>query len=78
MSLVVEGNSVTQVLNGENMKFINISPDEELKVLVSDDFEIVDGHPDFDRKYVTYNALERANEYIKHTYRQGWSLPDIP
>ena len=64
--------------DGGNMRFTNISPVEELKILLSDDFKIIDGHPNFDRKYGTYNALERAGEYIKHTYRQGWSLPAMP
>jgi hypothetical protein len=64
--------------DGENMKFINISPSEELKVMISDDFKVVDGHPTFDKKYVTFNALESAGNYIKHSYRDGWSLPAMP
>ena len=64
--------------DGENMKFTNISASEELKILVSADFNVIDGHPTFDNKYETLNALASANEYIKHTYRQGWGLPDMP
>lgn len=64
--------------DGENMRFTNISASEELKVVVSDDFSVVDGHPTFDKKYLTFNALESAGEYIRHTYRQGWTLPDLP
>jgi len=64
--------------DGENMRFTNISPDEEFKILVSDDFKIVDGRPRFDKKHLTYNALEKAGEYIKHNYRQGWDLPAMP
>ena len=64
--------------DGENMKFINISPTEELKIVISDDFRITDGHPTFDKKYATFNALEAAGKYIKHTYREGWSLPAMP
>lgn len=64
--------------DGENMEFTNISEDEELRIMVSDDFSIIDGHPNFDRRYVTNNARERAREYIKHNYREGWSLPDMP
>ena len=64
--------------DGENMRFTNISPDEEFKILVSDDFKIVDGRPRFDKKHITYNALEKAGEYIKHNYRQGWDLPAMP
>ena len=43
-----------------------------------DDFKVVDGHPTFDKKYQTFNALGSANKYIRHEYRQGWSLPPIP
>jgi len=46
--------------------------------MVSDDFKVVDGHPTFDKKYQTFNALESAEKYIKHTYREGWSLPSMP
>jgi hypothetical protein len=44
----------------------------------SDDFKVVDGHPTFDKKYETFNALESANVYIKHNYREGWNLPAMP
>jgi hypothetical protein len=60
------------------MKFTNISATEELKIMISDDFSVKDGHPTFDKKYETFNALESANSYIKHTYREGWQLPEMP
>jgi hypothetical protein len=55
-----------------------ISQTEELKIMITDDFKVVDGHPSFDKKYETFNALDSANSYIKHTYRTGWSLPAMP
>ena len=61
--------------DGENMRFTNISDTEELKIMLSDDFSVIDGHPTFDKKYKTENALTTSNEYIRHTYRQGWVLP---
>ena len=64
--------------DGENMRFTNISSGEELKIMVSDDFKVVDGHPTFDKKYQTFNAFESAEQYIKHTYREGWGLPSMP
>jgi hypothetical protein len=63
--------------DGPNMKFTNISSSEELKVLIKNDFQIVNGHPTSNTKYETLNALEAAKEYIRHTYREGWKLPDI-
>jgi hypothetical protein len=64
--------------DGNNMRFNNLSPDEELKIMTSDDFKVVDGHPTFDKKFKTFNALESAEGYIKKKYRQGWTLPDMP
>ncbi len=39
-------------------------------------FRVIDGHPHFDTKYVTLNAEETVKEYIKHNYREGWTLPE--
>ncbi len=64
--------------DGENMKITNISASEELKVVDVDEFKVVDGHPHFNTQYVSLNALEAASEYIKHNYREGWSLPEMP
>lgn len=64
--------------DGENMRFTNISETDELKIMISDDFKVIDGHPNFDKQFATFNALASADEYIKHTYRAGWSLPAIP
>ena len=62
--------------DGANMRFTNISPTDELRVVSSDDFKVIDGHPHFDTKYVTLNAEETVTEYIKHNYREGWTLPE--
>ncbi|MEN8156273.1 MAG: Gfo/Idh/MocA family oxidoreductase [Bacteroidota bacterium] len=59
--------------DGENMRFTNISERDELKIVSSDEFKVIDGHPHFNTKYVTLNAEETVKEYIKHNYREGWS-----
>lgn len=65
--------------DGDNMKFTNIDSNEQIKILVKDDFKIVDGDPKFNKIWTDpINAQEFANELIKHTYRQGWKLPDMP
>ncbi len=64
--------------DAENMQFTNISANEELNIVTSDDFKVIDGHPHFDTKYAKFNALEAASGYIKHNYREGWSLPAMP
>ena len=64
--------------DAEKMQFSNISASDELNIVTSDEFQVIDGHPHFNTQYAKFNALEAANEYIKHTYRAGWSLPEIP
>ena len=47
--------------------------------VIEDGFVIEDGHPTFDKKWTEeMSAQEFAAELIKHTYREGWSLPDMP
>ncbi len=62
--------------DGPNMRFTNISSSDTLRVVQSDDFRVVDGHPHFDTRYVTLHAEETIREYIKHNYREGWTLPE--
>ena len=78
--MAVRLQGLNRVLNwdGENMKFTNISPEETIQLVTVDEFKVVKGHPHFNRQYETFNAFEAANEYIKHTYRDGWKLPDMP
>jgi len=64
--------------DGKNMKFTNISDTDEIRVVTSDKFEVVDGDPKFETKRKTLNAKQAAEEYIKHIYRDGWSLPEMP
>jgi predicted dehydrogenase len=64
--------------NGDNMKFTNITPDDKVRLTISDNFTIVDGDPKFNRPNITINAQEFASEMIKHTYREGFSLPAMP
>jgi len=78
--LAIRLQSLNKILqwDGSNMAFTNISPSEELKIVTSNDFSVTDGHPRFDVKYQKLNALDTTKEYIKHTYREGWKLPDMP
>jgi predicted dehydrogenase len=65
--------------DGENMRFTNITDNEEIRILVKDDFKIVDGDPKFNKIWTDpVNAKQFANELIKHNYRQGWKLVDLP
>ncbi len=62
--------------DGPNMRFTNISAADQLRVVKSDAFSVIEGHPHFDTKYVTLPALETVEEYIRHNYREGWNLPE--
>jgi hypothetical protein len=65
--------------DGENMRFTNIPADATIKTIIEDGFTIKDGHPTFDKTWTEpVNAVEYANEMIKHTYQNGWKLPDMP
>ncbi len=64
--------------DGENMKFTNISDSDMIKIVTVDEYAVIDGNPKFDRRYADFNAQEMANEWIKHTYHNGFKLPDMP
>jgi predicted dehydrogenase len=65
--------------DGEKMQFTNITDDETLKICIEDAFSIHDGHPTFNKKWTDpMNAKKFANEMIKHNYRAGYTLPDMP
>jgi hypothetical protein len=52
--------------DGENMRITNLSDSEEIKV--------TNGIPKQDPRQITLNAKQAAEEYVRHTYRKGWSL----
>ena len=78
LAIRLQGLNKALAWDGVNMRFTNIAPGEELKIVKSDDFKVVDGHPTFEKKYETFNAMESAKGYIRHNYRDGWSLPAMP
>jgi hypothetical protein len=64
--------------DGDNMKFTNISDTDKIQIVTVDNYEVIDGDPKFDRRFEEFNALEMANEWIKHTYHNGFDLPEMP
>ncbi|GAO31220.1 Gfo/Idh/MocA family oxidoreductase [Geofilum rubicundum] len=65
--------------DGENMRFTNINDDETIRTVIEDGFEIKDGHPTFDKTWTEpVKAQDFAAELIKHKYRNGWNLPEMP
>ncbi|MDR2816728.1 MAG: Gfo/Idh/MocA family oxidoreductase [Proteiniphilum sp.] len=79
--LAVRLQSLNQELHwdGENMKFTNIPSEATIRTILEDGFKITDGHPTFDKTWTEpVNAIAYAEEMIKHTYQNGWKLPDMP
>lgn len=65
--------------DGPNMTFTNIAADATISTVIKDGFTIKDGHPSFKKSMTEpVNAQSFAAELIKHTYRNGWKLPDMP
>ena len=47
--------------------------------MIEDGFSVNDGHPTFNKTYTDpINAQQFAAEMIKHNYRDGWKLCDMP
>ena len=52
--------------DGANMRITNLSDSEVIKV--------ANGIPKQEPRQITLNAKQAAEEFIRHTYRKGWSL----
>ncbi|MDR0795732.1 MAG: Gfo/Idh/MocA family oxidoreductase [Tannerella sp.] len=52
--------------DGENMRITNLTDTDEIRV--------PNGIPNQDPRQVRLNAKQAAEEYVRHTYREGWSL----
>ena len=79
--LAVRLQALNKVLewDGENMRFTNIGEHETVKTCIKDGFTIHNGHPSFNKTWTEpQNAIQLSQELIKHTYREGWKLPDMP
>ena len=79
LAIRLQGLNKTLEWDGVNMCFTNISDTETLRTCVKDGFNIHDGHPTFDKTWTDpVNAKQFAAELVKHNYREGWRLPDMP
>jgi hypothetical protein len=52
--------------DGVNMRVTNLSDSDKIKVS--------NGIPKQEPRTLTLDAIQAAEEYIRHTYREGWSL----
>lgn len=79
--LAVRLQSLNKELNwdGENMQFTNLTDEEKIRTVIADGFRIHDGHPTFNKTWTDpVSAKQFAAELIKHNYRSGYSLPEMP
>lgn len=77
LAVRLQGLNKPLLWDGLNMKFTNISPDEVLN-LERTVVKVVDGDPKITKETEKVNAQAYAAELIKHTYRDGWTLPEMP
>ena len=79
LAIRLQGLNKTLEWDGANMRFTNIGENETIRTVIKDGFQIHNGHPTFDKTWTDpVNAQQFAAELIKHTYREGWKLPDMP
>ena len=78
LAIRLQGLNKSLKWDAEKMLITNISATDELKIITSNEFKVIDGHPHFNKQFAKFNALETSKEYIRHTYREGWKLPDMP
>jgi hypothetical protein len=79
LAVRLQGLNKELVWDGPNMQFTNLTDDEKVRTCIEDAFTIKDGHPTFNKKWTDpIPAKTFAAELIKHTYRNGWSLPAMP
>jgi len=58
--------------DGEKMEITNIGADEKINLITTHQYKKVNKQPQFNTEYQEVNALEFAQQMIKHEYRKGW------
>jgi predicted dehydrogenase len=58
--------------DGVNMRFTNIGSNDNLRILSKSNFKVAYGNPRTNNEYITMPALPAVDEWIRHTYRNGW------
>jgi predicted dehydrogenase len=64
----------TLMWDNVNMRLTNVTDGDMIRVVTSDKFTVINGDPRFDTSYVTIPVKSSAEEWIRRTYREGWSL----
>lgn len=64
--------------DGNNMVFTNVNDTDMLRVMIQDGISVKDGHPTDNKEMIDISATKFISELVKHNYRGGWNLPDMP
>jgi hypothetical protein len=65
--------------DGPNMRFTNIKDDETVRFIISNELGLRNGRQSYNTvRTEPINAKSFAEELIKHNYRDGWKLVDMP
>jgi hypothetical protein len=79
LAVRLQGLSRELTWDGEKMEFTNITDADKIKIVKDNNFTIIDGDPKFNTVYTEpVSAKQFAAEMVKHTYRAGYTLPDMP
>jgi predicted dehydrogenase len=79
LAVRLQGLNKELLWDGNNMQFTNIEDNETIEMCLEDGVIFHDGHPSSDKKWSDpIPAKKFAAELIKHTYRKGWNLVDMP
>lgn len=73
LAIRLQGLNKTLRWDGQEMKITNIGPDEKIKtanLITSKNKSAMD----YEKKWVEWPAFEMSEEWVKHTYREGWKL----
>lgn len=78
LAIRMQGLNRQLLWDAHKMEFSNINANDELSFISKNEYIVKEGHPYSNVEYEKFNAIEASREYVKHTYREGWSLPEMP
>lgn len=79
LAVRLQGLNKELLWDGERMEFTNIKEDETIRMCLKDGVAFNDGHPYSEKIWTEpIPARQFAAELIRHNYREGWNLVDMP
>lgn len=79
LAVRLQGLNKTLNWDGQNMIFTNLSENDTFSTVIKDELDIINGRVRSNKTWTEpIPAKMFSSELIKHTYRNPWSLPDMP